>query len=306
VSHFSSKITGAFALAVTAQAAIAAETAPVVLEPSSQWNLDYSHDSCRLGRKFGEGAQQMFFYVERFEPGDSFFMVLAGQPLGDSPDRKTAFRFGPGGANEFEERGFNGKYGEYGPALMVNGAALMTLPEDEASKANIERLRKVGDIDVFGQLLTAEQERSVEWLDVRASRKQYLRLKLGPMDKPLAAMRGCTDELLTHWGLDLAAIRGMTRAPIPASNPGGWVLSSDYPNGILRDGKQGLVHFRLMVGADGKPSSCHVQQVTTSAEFAEAACRGLMKRAKFEPALGADGKPIASYWRTTVNFQMGW
>ena len=297
---------GAFALLASSAVGSAAEPGPLVLEPSSKWNLDYSDDSCRLGRRFGEGEQQVFFYIERFEPGDSFFMVIAGKPLGDSPDRKTAFRFGPGGASEFQERGFNGKYGEYGPALMVNGSALMTLPEDETSKAAAERLRKLGDVDVFGQTLTPDQERSVEWLDIRASRKQYVRLKLGPMDKPLAAMRGCTDELLTHWGLELGAIRGMTRAPIPASNPGSWVVSTDYPDGMLREGKQGLVHFRLMVGTDGRPTSCHVQQVTTSAEFAEAACRGLMKRAKFDPALGADGRPIAAYWRTTVNFQMGW
>ena len=31
---------------------------------------------------------------------------------------------------------------------------------------------------------------------------------------------------------------------------------------------------------------------------------GLMRRAEFEPALGKDGQPIASYWHSTVRFQM--
>ena len=30
-----------------------------------------------------------------------------------------------------------------------------------------------------------------------------------------------------------------------------------------------------------------------------------MKRARFEPALDADGRPVPSYWRQTVNYRIG-
>ena len=286
----------------TALPAVAAHAkdAPLVLQPSSKWNIDYNDDSCRLGRKFGEGEQFMFFYLERFEPSDNFMMVVAGAPLGKWTGRRTDFTFGPGG-REIENISTNGSHGTYGPTVIVNGGSLLPWPKDEDPErdSDADRLPRR-----FEQTFTPEQEHSIEWLDIDPSGRRTVRLALGPMDKPMAAMRACTEELITHWGLDLAAIRGMTREPKPRGNPGDWITTSDYPAVALRNGQGGLVHFRLIVGTDGKPISCHVQQVTDPAVLGEAACAALMRKSKFEPALGADGQPIVAYWRTTVRFQL--
>ena len=276
----------------------AAKDAPIVLQPSSKWNIDYNDDSCRLGRKFGEGEQFMFFYLERFEPGDTSMMVVAGKPLGDWSGRRTDFTFGPNG-QQIERASRNGVHATYGPTVIVDGATLM--PWDRIGKPDI--LEKADDAPRrFEERTTPEQERSIEWLDIQPSGRKPIRLALGAMDKPMAAMRACTDELITHWGLDLDAIRGMTRGPKPRGSVGSWVTTSDYPREALRNGEGGLVHFRLIVGTDGNPVSCHVQHVTDPAVLGEAACNALMRNARFEPALGADGRPIVSYWRTTVSF----
>lgn len=274
------------------------------LEPSSHWHLDYGDDSCRLSRTFGEGESKMAFYIERYEPGDAFFMVVAGKPLGRREHRSTDFAFGPGGATREDEQ-TNGDLGDFGPAVMVNSATLLPLADVRSDAGRKYDPAAAAYTDVFGQRLTPAQEAGITWLAIDPRGGKEVRLMLGPMDKPLAEMRKCTDELLTHWGLDLGELRGMTRAPAPLSNPGRWLVPGDYPSNALFRGQEGLVQFRLIVGIDGKPESCHIQRSTRPAEFDRAVCRGLMKRAKFDPALGADGKPIKSYWRNTVRFVTG-
>jgi TonB family protein len=62
------------------------------------------------------------------------------------------------------------------------------------------------------------------------------------------------------------------------------------------------VHFRLSVDARGKVSDCHIQRSTRPEGFDEAVCEVLMHRARFKPALDAEGKPMASYYINTVRF----
>jgi hypothetical protein len=114
----------------------------------------------------------------------------------------------------------------------------------------------------------------------------------------------CIDELLTHWGIDVEKHKNLKRSPVPAQNPGRWIYSSDYPMDMLQIGQPALVEFRLSVSEDGKPTACHIQATTRPKEFDDAVCKSLLRRAAFEPALDSEGKPIASYWRSRVRFQI--
>jgi len=71
---------------------------------------------------------------------------------------------------------------------------------------------------------------------------------------------------------------------------------------MLYAGQSAIVEFRMIVSDDGSPASCHIQSTTRPKEFDKAVCGSLMKRARFKPALDADGKPLASYYRNTVRF----
>ncbi|NML94723.1 hypothetical protein HHL27_13695 [Novosphingobium sp. TW-4] len=67
-------------------------------------------------------------------------------------------------------------------------------------------------------------------------------------------------------------------------------------------GASAIVYFRLMVGPDGNPTGCHIQQATNSPEFTDFTCKLLMKRARFAPALDAAGNPTASYYTNSVRW----
>lgn len=278
---------------------------PQILDPASTWQLDYADDSCRLARIFGSKEERSVFYIERYDPGDSFFMLVAGKPFDGRKRATPVFRFGPNG-RELKHEAVRGNFGEFEPALMVSGMSLIKTDDSEDPRSFGERATYDADeaateTDILGQDLTPDQEDSIEWLEVEQG-SRIIRLDLGRMGKPMAELRNCTDELLTHWGIDLDAHRGLTRAAAPASNPGRWMKSSDYPTGLLRKGAQGLVQFRLSVDEQGKATQCHIQKSTRPVGFDEVVCKKLMQRAEFTPALGADGKPIASYWRSAVRF----
>ena len=54
---------------------------PLRLAPSSKWVAEYSEDSCRLIRKFGEGDDKVTIIFSRYETGDGFTLALVGNPV---------------------------------------------------------------------------------------------------------------------------------------------------------------------------------------------------------------------------------
>jgi len=178
------------------------------------------------------------------------------------------------------------------PGFLATSVTLGQLPDSE------------DDTKPDTRRVTPEREAAISNFSIMGLSRSPIVLELGPMGKPMAALNTCTEELLTHWGLDLTRHQKRSKDVEPVGSPGNWLRSSDYPREMIRGLKQGVVQFRLMVSAEGKPTSCHIQSSTKPDEFEDAVCKALMKRASFSPALDADGKPMASYFRSVARFQM--
>jgi len=95
-----------------------------------------------------------------------------------------------------------------------------------------------------------------------------------------------------------------TARATPRGNPGDWVTTDDYPPGAVRAGIEGRTSFRLDVGADGKPTGCTVVTSSGSDDLDRTACRKLMSRARFKPALDAGGNPAASTYAGGVTWKL--
>lgn len=295
-------VLGGFSVLLTSPAA-AKDDPPLVLAPSSPWAINYAEDSCRLGREFGSGDDKVFAYFERYAPDDAFFLLVAGRPIGLVGDRKVKLEFGPGGFTR-EGRMIGGEYGAYKPAIMASGVYLVPQVGEEAVADDGAPTGGEADVLVPVRPVTPEEEAAITWLDVEPRPGKVVRLNLGSMGPPMGALRKCTVDLLAGWGIDVAAHTGLTRRVTPLSNPGTWLSSSDYPAGLRMRGAQGLVNFRLSVDETGQPTQCHIQVSTRPEGFDKAVCAGIMKRARFSPAIDGSGKPIASYWRSSVRFEM--
>ena len=88
----------------------------------------------------------------------------------------------------------------------------------------------------------------------------------------------------------------------PRGDPGSWVTNEDYPDAALRGEEQGRTAFRLDVGADGRPASCAVTASSGSRTLDAAACRLLMRRARFAPGRDADGRSVGGTWSNSFRW----
>ena len=297
-----------FASVAASLAAIAASVPAIAgdtlsLAPSSAWHLDYAMDSCRMGRTFGEGDEKIALVIDRYQPGDPMFIALAGDPLKGRMNERVLMQFGPNeprGAFDYTP----GTYGDFGPALMLNGVRFRPYQWQVDQAEGRKRSNSESPQQTFDEPIHPEREAAIEWLAIEPRKGKRIVLKLGSMGEPMEAMRRCTDELLTHWGIDVERHRNLTRAVEPIGEVGKWIRSSDYPRGLLQKGAQGIIHFRLTTGADGRPMGCHIQMSTRPVGFDEAVCAALMRRAQFLPALDARGEPILSFWRSTARCEI--
>jgi periplasmic protein TonB len=91
---------------------------------------------------------------------------------------------------------------------------------------------------------------------------------------------------------------------VPRSAPGTWVTTDDYPPSAVRAGIEGRTSFRLDIGTDGKPANCTVLASSGSDDLDKTACRKLMSRARFKPALDMAGNPTATTYAGGVTWKL--
>lgn len=291
----------AAALGFLSSAASGKSREPVRLQPVEPWNLHYANDSCRLARTFGTGKQQVILVLDQFEPGDWFRMMFVGKSLGARTgfsSRNLRIRFGPNEAHS--EDGFTtGSVGDKA-AIIVNGSVRLAPLTKAEKEAHDESIRRPPHVDP--PPLGEAREAAASWLELSKVLSHDLVLETGSMAKPLAALRECSWETVKLWGLDIEQQKRLTRKPNPTRPSYEWFNPKDYPPAMIRGGYQGIVNFRLIVDEKGAPTSCNIQESTRPKEFDDAVCKAVMRRARFEPALDAQGKPVPSYWRQTVRF----
>ena len=276
---------------------------PVRLQPSSKWNVHYADDSCGMGRSFGEGDQKVILVADRYQPGDSLRLSFTGKPADTSLNEGVVqIRFGPNEAAQ-EVDFYPATSVNKMPAVIVReGIRIAPRPPEE--RAAYDAAVKAGKKDFQWSSITPEQEAAATFIEVKRSIRQPFILETGSLGPPLAALRKCTDELLGHWGIDVAKHATLSRQVTPTGNPGRWVTPNDYPSAMIQQGKRAIVHFRLNIDAAGRPTACHIQKSTRPKAFDDAVCKALMRKAEFEPALDAAGSPVASYWLNTVTFHI--
>lgn len=270
------------------------------LQPSSKWVVNYSDDSCTLSRSFGEDDHKVTLFLEQFVPGDTFTMTLVGKPLARSRADDVTVRFGPNEV-ESEESGVAATTQNI-PAVILHGPqrlAPLTEAERAARKSAIERNESY-DPPPIG----SAREKAATWIQFGKFMRFDLVLETGPLDEAFAALRECAWDTIKTWGLDIEQQKRLRRKAYPTNPSESWFNDSDYPAAMAQGGYEAIVNFRVLVDPTGRATSCHIQSSTRPKAFDDVVCGAIMRRARFRPALDADGKPVTSYWRQTVTFRL--
>lgn len=295
------KISTAFVLLAYATSAVAeAPKGPISLKPTSAWHVDYADDRCRLARQFGADDELVYAFFDRYGPEESFRLTLAGKPVRVSLDKgEASVQFGP--AEEEQKFSFlKGNLGERTAIVFSSGERIGPPTPAERQRLNSAKPDEPRTVEP----ISAERKKAVRFMKIGRPLRNEVILETGSMNGPLKALDTCIDNLMTVWGIDVERHRTLTRSVRPANNPGQWVVAADYPLNMLSAGQPAIIEFRLSVGADGKATACHIQSTTRPKEFDDAVCKSVMRRAQFVPALDREGKPLASFYRNRVRFEI--
>lgn len=90
----------------------------------------------------------------------------------------------------------------------------------------------------------------------------------------------------------------------PDGNPRNWITTDDYPARALRSEIEGTARYRVVVGTNGRVSSCEIVSPTGNAQLDQATCRLITRRAQFEPATDENGAKVLGTYSGTVRWEI--
>ena len=88
------------------------------------------------------------------------------------------------------------------------------------------------------------------------------------------------------------------------TNPGDVFTPDYYPAEAKRLNVQGRVGISLVVGGNGRVSSCRVTGSSGSGQLDDTTCRIATRSLRFDPAKDTDGNPIESTWPMTIRWEL--
>ena len=276
---------------------------PVHLNAIDGWVLDYADDSCALRRTFGTQEAPVFLEVRQFSQLDEFQLTVA---TGAYSSRRAAPLIGyVPDAEEYAPSGaIFARFGEGVEGVIVSDTLHPVSVKEQIGKLAISEYAERQDLRKWSDESRAEREAAISGILLRDTFAQDLLLDTGTLHRPFEAMRGCIDELLTHWGIDAEAHHSLTREAGPTDPASTFRrLWRGYPSNMLRRELSAMLRVRLAISAEGAVDGCHLQMEVADHQFEEAVCR-ILGRERFIPALDAAGQPLRSYWVTSITYLM--
>jgi TonB family protein len=257
-----------------------AQTQPVAVEalrPTSQWKVEYAERECRLTRNFGADQDLILFRLARGTSLTNYDIMLAGISI---PKQSKGVDIDITISPQNFTQSFNG--------------------ENRDIPNRKERILRWYDGDLVPILAGPRNQELI----VTSDKKYNVKLKMDDFPTALKAMETCHDDLLKGWGIDGPQMRALASMPEPKASPGTWASTKDYPSDLIRAEIGGEVSFKLDVSAEGLPTSCLVIVSSKNDKLDKVTCKIMMQRAKFKPALTADGSPEASHYISRVRWQV--
>jgi TonB family protein len=285
----------ALAALATALTGTAAQAEPIVLKPSSSWNVDFGVEKCRLSRVFGGAENEHLLAFQQYWPGDETGLTIAGPAFKRFRSlERTAVRFFEA-QEPLRTTPFTGTVDGFGTGvifstLKIDSGEPETNQIDEPSTGGLRQL----DV-VLGQ--------KVQFVELRQGGRD-VRLDTGSLGDALKVLNECSLDLLRDWGLD-------PERHLTAQNMPRWInqaaltrkIVANYPSAGLAQGEQAIMRMRVIVSAEGTVENCTILKSTSTTKLESPACE-VMQRAQFEPARDALGEPFRSLYTTSITYRV--
>ncbi|KEO90343.1 hypothetical protein EH31_09645 [Erythrobacter longus] len=268
---------------------LAAKNDPVVVTPSSPWNVHYGETKCRLARTFGEGSDMHVLILDQHFPSASAGVTVAGLSFRRFEGREeTNVRFSETIA-PFTSEPFKGDIGQHKYALVFSSVHFGEISEQGAA-----------GIPQLDNKLAAD----INFLSFSQGRRN-VRFETGPLGPAFEALNTCTQDMVREWGFDVEKQMTVAKRPM-LKNIDRVVkrIQRTYPSAALSRGESAIIRVRVTVDEMGEVENCVLNDLTVTKALESPACRE-MRFAEFDPAIDVNGKPIRSFYTTSITYQIG-
>ena len=246
---------------------------PAVLQPTGTWRVEYSQNMCVLAHQFGTGKSQVTFALRPMPLGQWDDMVVISRSSKFSPD--------------------------YGDGTVTLQPGSETIKDYYRSVTVTDGPSRVTTIQAQHDQMT-DLANAAE-VSFKAGKNVDVTIAPPNMKAALKALQICQDDLLRSWGLDPAM--QATIATRATSDLARSVTSDDYPSDALLGDEEGKAAAVYVVGLDGKATDCRIVISSHSSSLDDATCLAI-RRARFKPAIGLDGKPMVSTAASSIDWRL--
>lgn len=200
-----------------------------------------------------------------------------------------------------------GEQPSYEPPDTFRGAKIIFDPDGQASDAIVYVTKRKGGRDVFA----ISEDTNFLTKFGQSSGIEFTQAKLESIETPVrsaaaavSAIRSCEEAKMREWGIDPVAWRALKARPLPVQPWTDWLSGDDYPASAVLKGVEGFVIPKMLVGADGSVLSCESIRRNRSPTYRDKICEKLKKRARFRPALDANGNPVSAPFIFVIKFRL--
>lgn len=244
-------------------------TVSAPLEPIGSWNLDYGDAACIAARQFGSAAAPTTFAIVPSINGD-YYEIIVNLPYP-----------GPSAA---EEVSGSVNFGTHGIATSV-----LHYGDRGARK------------EVYKYVVTAkdmETGRAATSVTLRKGAGSPFVFALTDMSALLDGLKSCTIDLQNYWNMGPSRAGRLSRSARPLTDVRTLFTGRDYPSEAMVRGQEGTAQYLLMIDEQGSVVGCDLERRSGIPVLDAMGCAVMQERAKFAPALDAQGKAARDIYTT--------
>jgi hypothetical protein len=247
--------------------------------PIGDWKIEPSDARCVAVRQYGKADQPITLAFKAPPTGHAMQLAVIRPAYRKTSDQVGAKLDLDGKIFETYALGYPLGY----PAkASKQSVSLLHLPSDAAEAIKTARNLR---LDIKGSFIDG--------------------FPLGDIGKAWAAMDACLDRLRQTWNVGDDNSGKITTPARPLVPIEGMITGMDFPRQALAKVWSGTTSFALLIDEAGKVRDCTLTETSGIAVIDSRTCAVVSYKARFDPAIGADGKPAKSAvaeritWRVT-------
>ena len=246
------------------------------LQPTEKWRLNYEDAQCNAHRNYGTEKEPLYLAFKAPPVGSVVqLMVVQNGPRMNALQYNVQVKVGDRRALKTNMLVYRGKSGKFRTKLII-------LP-----RAEFEAFRDAASVEITG----IGQDYLFALSDI------------GPL---LKALDDCLTDLRGYFNVSPPDTPNPRLSREPVGDLQKVFTGDDFPMHAAHLGLQGSTTMEILIDEKGAVADCSVTETSGYSTLDAQSCAIVQERARFGPAIDAQGKPTRSSYSQRITWKLGW